>query len=259
MQAAGLKNPAALEELENHLREDIRVLLSAGKPEDQAFQLAVPRLGMPGQLRTEFNKLKPPTTWPVTIGFWLYGGAMMAMAACLSNRLLEGRWNLLLYAHVVIFTAGYCAAIFAGCLGILYVCYRLFQALSPGRRQSLVGAAFLFSHLSAGLTAAGAALGMLWSRKNLGGYFGGSMREIVPLCATLLLVALLVALRIGGLSERAKMLLCIGGNVVVGLAWLGPFMILGWMARYWPLAIFVGLNIAFLVIGVAPASESAES
>ena len=64
MQAAGIKPPMTLNELENHLREDIRAHMSAGEVEEQAFQLAVSRLGTPGPLRTEFTKLKHPRRRP---------------------------------------------------------------------------------------------------------------------------------------------------------------------------------------------------
>src|SRR5665213_97492 len=80
MLAAGIKTPSLLDELEGHLREDIRALASLGNPEAEAFRLAVSRLGNAGPLRMEFNKLKHPRCWPVTIGCWLYAGAMVLMA-----------------------------------------------------------------------------------------------------------------------------------------------------------------------------------
>jgi hypothetical protein len=67
MLAAGIKKPMTLDELESHLREDIHAFVSAGKSADEAFRLAVSRLGGPGPLLTEFNKLKKnPGWWPVT-------------------------------------------------------------------------------------------------------------------------------------------------------------------------------------------------
>ena len=259
MLAAGLKTPAPLDELESHLREELRNLLSEGKPEAQAFQLAVSRLGNPGPLRTEFNKLKKPACWPVTIGCWLYAGAMILMAVSMSKRVWAGNWNLVLYAHTVSLTAGYCAAFLAGCFGILYVSYRFFHALSPSRRQSLGRAVFLFSHLAAALVIAGMALGMLWSGQHLGGYFGGGVREMATLRVTFWLMALLVMQRIGRVSQRDTMLMCVAVNVVVGLAWFEPFILDDRMASYWPLAVFVGLNLVFLVIGMLPVHEEVES
>src|SRR5580658_8480513 len=95
MLAAGIKSPRPLDELESHLREDVRALVSAGEPEDRAFELAVGRLGSPDSVQTEFNKLKGAKIRPVKIGSVLWFGAVIATAAFLSGGLFAGRLNLL--------------------------------------------------------------------------------------------------------------------------------------------------------------------
>jgi hypothetical protein len=262
MLAAGLKTPAPLDELESHLREDIRALLATREPADMAFQLAVSRLGNADPLRSEFNKLKNPRFWPVTIGCWFYAGAMMLMAifVCKGSKMGLIPNLLLLNAHVVSLTAGYCAAFLAGCFGILYVCYRFFHALSPGHRQSLGRAVFLFSHLAAGLTLAGLALGIyFWSKENRGNYLRGNLSEMAASAVSVWLLVLCGMQRMGRLTERATMLLCIGGNVVVAMAWFGPFILVRGMAGFWPLAVFLGMNLVFLLAGLAPSHEEIES
>jgi hypothetical protein len=264
--AAGIKTPALLDELESHLREDIRLLTSAGKSQAQAFQLAVLRLGNPGPLRTEFNKLEHPAWWPVTIGSWLFVGALILMTVLLSRRLFAGKLNLLLLVHILSFTAGYGAAFLAGSFGIFYVCCRLLRALSPSRQQSLGRAVLMLSHLSAGLVITGMVLGMFWSHQHLGRYLTGDIREFGALCVIIWFVALLVMQRYGQMSERTAMLMCIGGNVIVSLAWFGAAILISdpWtrvhgMASYLPLAlaVFLGMNLLFLAIGMAPAPEEA--
>src|SRR5208282_847396 len=99
MRAAGIASPERLDELESHLREDIRVLLSAGTPEAPAFRLAVSRLGSPASVKTEFNKIESAQIRTVKIGEALWIGAVIMLAAVLSKGLLAGRMNLLLYAH----------------------------------------------------------------------------------------------------------------------------------------------------------------
>ena len=131
MASDGVSNPALLDELESHLRGDLRALVAAGTPEAQAFQLAVARLGKAGALRTEFNKVKDPARWPVTIGTWLFAVAMVLMAVLVLRRLLAGKLSLLLGAHVLSVTAGYGAAFLTGMFGIFYVCYRMFLKRSP--------------------------------------------------------------------------------------------------------------------------------
>jgi len=268
MLAAGLKTPTPLDELEVHLREDMRVLLATKEAEALAFHLAVSRLGNPDPLRTEFNKLKNPAFWPVRMGYWLYAVAMLliALSIAISKWLSVGPGKMgflphpvLLYAHVVSVTAGYCAAFFAGCLGICYVCYRFFHALSPAREQSLNRAVCLFAYVATGLTLVGLGLGMIWTKQQYGGYFADELREFASICASVWFVAALVMQRIGRARKRATMLMCIAGNIIVSLAWFGPFMLIHGTAGYWPLAIFLGLNLIFLVIGMAPVLEPAES
>jgi len=56
MQAAGLKTPVPLDELESHLRDDIETQMRSGADTQQAFEAAVRRIGQAGRLRTEFEK-----------------------------------------------------------------------------------------------------------------------------------------------------------------------------------------------------------
>jgi hypothetical protein len=277
MQAAGIKTPKTLDELESHLREDIRSFSLAGKPDDQAFRLAVARLGGPGPLRTEFNKLKKnPAWWPVTICYWLYAVSMILVAVYIarSYRLwFEASKTglapnpLLLYAHVVSLTAGYCAAFFTGFFGILYVGYRFFHALSPDRQPSLDRAVLFFSPVSAGLVMVATVLGMLWSHQHLGRFLTGDVREVGALCVVIWFIGLSLTHRRRLLRERSTMLMCIAGNIIVSLAWFGSAILNGsqrfhfGVANYLPLglSVFLGIQILFLVIGMAPAPARAES
>ena len=264
MLAAGLKTPTPLNELESHLREDIGRLKSTGRPEAEAFQLAVSRLGNPAPLRTEFNKLKKPASWPVTIGLSAYVSAMILMAVSSSWPLMVqsgalSAKRLLLYAHGVSLTAGYVAAFFAGCFGIFYLCHRLLHALTLARQQSLDRAACLFTKIAAGLTIIGVALGMIRSWQQLPGYLPGNLHEIASLCTAIWHIALLMMRRNGRLNEHTTMLMCIGGNVLVGLAWFGPIILLYGMPGCWPLVVFLGMNLLFLSVGATRASENVES
>jgi hypothetical protein len=269
MVAAGLKTPAPLDELESHLREDIRALVSAGKPVAEAFDLAVSRLGSGGPLRTEFNKLEQSARRPVTISLWLYAGAMILTAALLSKRVGEGGWDLLLYAHVLSVTAGYCAAFFAGCFGIVYICCRRFRASSLNRQSWLRRGVFLFTHLAAGLSLAGLLLATLWSSLNPIVYFAGhlrdpvsrldgTVRQMAALRACIWLIASCVLQRIARVTERAVMMMSLACNIVAGLAWFGPFILEGRIS-YWPLAVFIAANLVFLMLGLAPVREAAET
>lgn len=60
MIAAGIKTPVPLEELENHLREEMETQMRSGLAADRAFALAVERIGDATRLREEFEKAADP-------------------------------------------------------------------------------------------------------------------------------------------------------------------------------------------------------
>ena len=63
MLAAGIKTPVPLEELEIHLREDIAQQMQSGLSAQQAFGIAVKKIGQALELKREFKKTSAPITW----------------------------------------------------------------------------------------------------------------------------------------------------------------------------------------------------
>lgn len=57
MLAAGIKTPVPLEELESHLRDDIEQQVQSGLTAQQAFEIAVRRIGQAQSLKIEFKKV----------------------------------------------------------------------------------------------------------------------------------------------------------------------------------------------------------
>ena len=57
MLAAGVKPPTTLDELESHLREDVERQTQSGVSVEQAFEIALQRIGQPGTLQSEFAKV----------------------------------------------------------------------------------------------------------------------------------------------------------------------------------------------------------
>jgi len=57
MIAGGINPPAVLDELENHLREDVEQQVRAGASQKQAFDMAVNRIGKSDLLKAEFAKI----------------------------------------------------------------------------------------------------------------------------------------------------------------------------------------------------------
>ncbi len=258
MLAAGIQAPVPLEELEAHLREDIDRLRSSSVPEARAFEIAAARLGTPRRMQGEFNKTG---RIPLDFATLAWMGAMTLFALLLSGRLFSGQLSFLLFAHIFSLTAGYFTALLTGTLGIGYVCCRWFGALSRARQQTLSRAVFQFSGLSAGLVVAGMVLGMFWSAGNRGHHLTGDPREIGAGCAAAWLVAMWLIQRFGLVQDRVTMLLGIGGNLMVSLAWFGAGALAhGYgMAGYWPLDALLGVHLVFLVMGLVPAPETVKA
>ena len=79
MRAKGIGSPEPLEELESHLRENIRKLTSDGLSDREAFQTARAAMGEVSRVCTEFKKLNCVRSVPGLIGFMLWGGASAAL------------------------------------------------------------------------------------------------------------------------------------------------------------------------------------
>ena len=75
MLAVGIKTPVPLEELENHLREEIERQMKSGLSEQKAFGLAVQEIGKANMLKDEFEKVqasKETRQWKYfEIFFWV--------------------------------------------------------------------------------------------------------------------------------------------------------------------------------------------
>ena len=54
-----------LDELEDHLREEVVQLTSEGHSPEEAVEVAMTRLGMPGELASEFAKVSSGAPWPL--------------------------------------------------------------------------------------------------------------------------------------------------------------------------------------------------
>jgi hypothetical protein len=69
MLATGVKQPAPLDELELHLREEIERLMASGLDEPAAFTAAVKNLGPAQSLRDEFKKVKATPSSSLWLAF----------------------------------------------------------------------------------------------------------------------------------------------------------------------------------------------
>jgi hypothetical protein len=60
MLAAGIKTTDSLDELENHLREEVRKQIALGQKPERAFEIAVEQMGRPSVLKKESAKVHEP-------------------------------------------------------------------------------------------------------------------------------------------------------------------------------------------------------
>ena len=78
MLAAGIKTPVPLEELEIHLREDVEQQMRSGLSAQQAFGIALKKIGHAPELEREFKKVSAPMEMPEVIK--LVGVIFVALA-----------------------------------------------------------------------------------------------------------------------------------------------------------------------------------
>jgi hypothetical protein len=93
MTAGGIKEPAVLDELESHLREEIERQTRAGANEELAFAVAAQKIGSATALKTEFHKngsVRPLEKLMIAIAVLVaaFGVFLMsaAMILCYSGR-----------------------------------------------------------------------------------------------------------------------------------------------------------------------------
>ena len=78
MCAAGIQSPELLEELENHLRDDVRLQVESGTAEQTAFEAAVARMGAAKALKSEFTKAAGFSGWLGDQKYHLLGALWLA-------------------------------------------------------------------------------------------------------------------------------------------------------------------------------------
>lgn len=253
MRAAGIRNSRSLDELEGHLREDLRVLKLRGTPDEQAFQLAVARLGNHGSVSVEFGKVHGTWGFPLITGLMLWAIMAAWLAMTMAKEWLAGKVSLLLSAHIFTLTTGYGAALLSGAFGIYWLTREFFRPLSAAGQQSLSRAGGIFSYLALALVAIGLFLGGVWSRLQLGHYGVSDPRAIGTLGVLIWLVALCLVVRFYQPNGHTMLLLCMVSNIVITLAWFGPQVILNNLhdaAASGPLGILLGVHLIFLAIGI---------
>lgn len=257
MLAAGIA-AAPIDELENHLREDISHLLARGNSEEEAFRITAARVGKPRIVVAEFDKTKTGWPRPMMIGSLIWTLITVLFLAFLVTQYANGKLSLLLVAHIFTITAGYCTAFLAGALGIYHV---LGQRNQITQTTSLTRAIALCSQLSAVFVVVGLLTSMVWGSQNLGHFWANDPREIGALSVIVWLAALSLLQNLGRLHAQRLAQLSIIGNMLIALAWFGARELHhGYgITSYWPLDAFLGVHLFFLGMTATRSSNIVEA
>jgi hypothetical protein len=258
MMAAATLSRESLDELENHLRENVDQLTRSGMTEPEAFQRAVTQLGGPSTIASEFQKLDQSTWLPVKVVIGISVTEALALAIYLIAHFDAARSGLLLANHIFSVTLGYTTTFLVGALGICFVGQRCFSDFSPSRMRSLTRVTFVLGCVAAGLTAIGVFLGMLWARAEWGRFWAWDPKEIGGLSVIVWLIFFLAIHRLRRITAHGVLVMSIIGNIVVSLAWFGGNLLAG-LHSYgttnysWLLLAAIISNLALFLIGFAPA------
>src|SRR4051812_34582362 len=106
--------PDAVDELEDHLRENLGQFFRAGLTESEAFKRAVQELGATRMIATEFQKLDQPVWLPVKVINAIGMIAALAIITLVISRFGSGGFGLLLTSHVLFVTFGYTTTFLIG-------------------------------------------------------------------------------------------------------------------------------------------------
>ena len=113
MARGGIKSQDVLDELENHLREDMEQQMRAGATAEQAFARAEQRVGCADELKLEFGKVERlrPVVSPTLInlgcagiGVFVAGTGMWLLlnsAATIAEQVLGSTWLILVAAFII--------------------------------------------------------------------------------------------------------------------------------------------------------------
>ncbi len=171
----------------------------------------------------------------------------------------QPRHGPLLAWHVSTVTLGYTTTLLIGTLTACYLAARLFGTPRSPQLPGLVRAARQLTATALVCTIFGVTLGGFWAQEHLGRFWGWDPKELGGAAVVVWDGFMLLALARRPLSDHALLLLGLGGNAVVALAWFGPHVLglglhaHGWSTSALPLGVFLLAQVALACLGLVPA------
>jgi len=245
-----------IDELEDHLREQVGQLVQTGMTEADAFKRAIADFGTASGVALEFRKLGAWDWWPARLVVGLEVAVTVVMALFVGTRIGGKTSNYLLASHVFAVTLGYATTVLIGLPGVCFVAQRCVAGFSPMRAQSLTRVTLLLGRAAVFLTALAILLGMSWSEMEWHRLWSWDSRELGALLILAWQICFLWAHRT--FEVRRIYLMSLLGNIVVVVGWFGVNLLGATHAYFAPgasLFLFapVVLSILFFLIGLAPA------
>src|SRR5687767_4978543 len=196
--------PETIDELESHLRERIEELIQSGIPEADACQRAAAELGSSQTIGAEFRKLDSLSWLPVKLVTGVGVVIMIALASIFLLRRSSGNFgaDVLLMVHVFTVTVGFASTILLGLLGGCFVLQRAYADFSSRRLASLSRVTVGFASVATVCTALGIILGIFWTHREWGRFWGWDAKEIGALCVLVWMCGFLIAHTIRRVTTR---------------------------------------------------------
>ncbi len=224
MARSGSCSADEIEELESHVRDETAAFVAAGRPEQQAFEASLQRLGQWDAICGEFAKnghvcrCDSLVLWANSVMVVLVVAGSAVLAMWVAARRQDG----LLAIHLGAILFGYCTAFLVSLSGA----YAIVRCMITQSRAELFRTRFV-RHLQLLLTMAlggcvsGTIFGAWWARREWGQYWSWHPKEIgaIAVIACLLLLVLFVNMR--RLSSVRLGQACLALSLVTSGAWFG--------------------------------------
>jgi hypothetical protein len=225
IETAWRRDPAALAELEDHLREQFTALMRAGHAEEEAWQLATARFGNPADVARELAKVHRLSRLDRAVLFIIIA-APLAVVGALGWALRGANSPLadqpLLASHVATITLGYLSGLLAAGVAA-YAIVR--SSLRPNSTTALRDATLKVvrptSIAACVLSLAGFVLGTVWAKDAWGRALTGLPKEIGAIFVIAIFAVLaIVAWRRAWAPRTQLAIAALGGGAVLA-AWFG--------------------------------------
>lgn len=232
---------SSLAELEDHLREDFAALIRNGHSGEEAWTMAVSRLGDAAALGREFAKIDRLSNLDRVVLHSITGSIVLLLAvltAAVLTRRPIGLDQVFLATHVIIMMTGYLAGLLAASVGG-YAAIRAWWAAAPmpALQTAMVQRVRVASIFAATFTVLGFTLGAVLSDGAWRRPFSADPEEVgAILVAMTFAAATFTAWRGDKSSHLPQSIAIIGGGCVLA-AWFGA---IAWMD---------GFPLVFTVIG----------